>query len=158
MKVTVKRIAMAMAVFTIMMSWMEIAFAAGSNSLAVSSNVIGTCRFVSASSTLAFGALDPSSAANATASGSTTFWCTKGASYSISDDGGLYNSGGPRMRHATTVTEFIAYSLSLSPTTGTGSGPATPTTLTINGSILNADYVNAAAGNYADTVVLTITP
>jgi spore coat protein U-like protein len=62
------------------------------------------------------------------------------------------------MRHATDVTEFIPYSLSLSPTTGTGSGPATPITLTIDGSILNADYVNALAGNYSDTVVLTITP
>jgi len=131
---------------------------ADTNTLTVSGNVVGVCKFNSATSTLAFGALDPSSGAAASVAGSTTFWCTKGVSFTLGDDGGLYNSGGPRMRHATTTTEFIPYSLGMTPTAATGSGPATPITLNLSGNITFADYSNAEAGNYSDTVIITITP
>ncbi len=131
--------------------------AAGLNTLTVSANVVGTCKFNSATSTLAFGALDPSSVADATATGSTTFWCTKGAIYTLSNDGGLNNSGGPRMKHAA-LAEFIPYALTLTPSAATGSGPSIPITLTIDGLISNADYVNASAGDYADTVVISVIP
>jgi spore coat protein U-like protein len=135
-------------------------FAADTNTLSVSANVVGTCKFNVATSTLPFGALDPTSAADATASGSVTFWCTNGASFTVSDDDGLYETGvnANRMRHATDVTQFIPYGLTLSPTTGTGTGPSTPITLTIDGLISNANYVNAMAGDYADTVVITVSP
>lgn len=133
--------------------------AADSNTLTVSANVVGTCKFNSATSTLAFGALDPASAGNATASGSTTFWCTKGASFSMSDDDGLYETGlnANRMKHLT-LAEYIPYSVSFTPSAATGSGPTTPITLTLGGTILNADFVNASAGDYEDTVVISITP
>jgi spore coat protein U-like protein len=62
------------------------------------------------------------------------------------------------MQHATIATEYIPYTLTLSPLTGSGSGKATPITLNISGTITNANYINAAAGNFADTVVITITP
>lgn len=131
---------------------------AATNTLSVSASVSGTCRFNSATSTLAFGALDPSLSTDATATSSTTFWCTKDTTYSITNDGGLHNSSGPRMQHATIPAEFIPYTLTLSPLTGSGSGKATPVTLNISGTIVNANYINAAAGNYADTVVITVTP
>lgn len=130
------------------------------NTLTVSANVVGTCKFNSNASTLAFGALDPSLTTNATASTTTSFWCTKGASYSLTDDDGLYDTGvnANRMRHAIDATEFIPYTLTYTPTSGTGTGKTTPTTMTIDGTIANAAYVNALAGDYADTVVVTINP
>lgn len=136
------------------------ALAADSNTLTVTASVQGSCRFNSATSTLAFGALDPSLDTDATASTSVDFWCTRGSNYSISDDDGLYETGvdANRMRHAVTATEYIPYTLTYNPASGTGSGRTSPITLDISGSILNADYVNALAGDYADTVVLSITP
>ena len=134
--------------------------AADTNTLTVSANVVGTCKFTTGTSTLAFGGMDPSSVADATATGSVTFWCTSGASYSLSDDDGLHETApnANRMQHTVDATEYVPYSLSLSPTSGSGSGPALPVTLTINGTVANADYVNALAGTFGDTVVITVSP
>ena len=137
-----------------------VAFAADTNTVTVTANVVGTCRFNSATSTLGFGALDPGIGGDVNANTSTTFWCTKNASYSITDDDGLYDTGpnANRMRHATTLTEYVPYSFSYSPATGTGNGRTSPITLDISGTVTFASYQNAAAGDYADTVVLTINP
>ena len=137
-----------------------VAFAGDTNTVTVTANVVGTCKFNSATSNLAFGALDPNSGADVNASTTTTFWCTKNASYSITDDDGLYESGpnANQMRHATTLTEYIPYTFSYSPTTGTGQGRTTDITLNISGTVTFANYQNAVAGDYSDTVVLTITP
>jgi len=137
-----------------------VAFAADINTVTVTANVVGTCRFNSATSTLAFGALDPGTGADVNASTSTTFWCTKNASYSITDDDGLYETAvnSNRMRHATTLTEYIPYTFSYNPTSGTGDGRTSPITLNISGTVTFANYQNAAAGDYADTVVISINP
>jgi spore coat protein U-like protein len=137
-----------------------VAFAADTNTVTVTANVVGTCRFDSATSTLAFGSLDPGVGGDVNASTSTTFWCTKNASYSITDDDGLYETGpnANRMRHATTLTEYIPYTFSYNPATGTGSGRTSPITLNISGTVTFANYQNAEVGDYADTVVLSITP
>lgn len=136
-----------------------IAMAAGTNTLAVSASVVGTCKFDFAASTLNFGALDPALATDATASTSTTFWCTKGAAYSISDDSGLNElvAGSPRMQNTVNPLEYIPYSLSYV-NSGAGLGKTAAITLNLNGTVLNADYVNAEAGNYSDTVTITVTP
>lgn len=131
--------------------------AAGTNTMTVSANVVGTCQFSSAVSTLAFGALDPALATDASGSVNISFWCTKGATYTVTDDGGLHNVGTPRMQHATILTEYIPYSISYV-NTGAGLGKTTAATLAISGTVVNADYVDAAAGNYSDTVTVTITP
>jgi len=137
-----------------------VAFAADTHTVTVTANVVGTCRFNSATSTLAFGSLDPGVGGDVNASTSTTFWCTRNASYSITDDDGLYETGvnANRMRHATTLTEYIPYTFSYSPTSGTGNGRTSPITLNINGTVTFVNYQNAEAGDYADTVVLSITP
>ena len=154
----VKRIILIIAIT--MIAFSGVALAADTNTVTVTANVVGTCKFNSATSTLPFGALDPSSALDASASTTTTFWCTKNASYGITDDDGLYETGvnQNRMRNTVTTTEYIPYSISYSPATGSGLGKTTPITLTMNGTINNADYVNAASGDYSDTVVLTIAP
>jgi len=134
------------------------AWAAGSNTLTVNASVTGTCKFSSATSTLSFGALDPSSAADGTGSTTTNFWCTKGVNTdAITNDSGLNFSGKNRMKDAVSG-EFIPYTLALLKDGLANSGPGAPRTLTISGTVLNADYTGKSAGNYADTVILSINP
>ena len=133
-------------------------WAADTNTLTVSATVLPTCKFSSATSTLAFGNLDPAALTDATASTTTAFWCTKGVTTdAITAGNGLYFSTSRRMR-GPAVTDFIPYSLTLTPDLAANNGPTAPRTLTIGGTILNADYANASAGAYSDTVTLTINP
>jgi len=132
------------------------AYAGDTNTLTVSASVTGTCKFNSATSALAFGALDPSSTGNATAAGATTYWCTKGTVASTAADNGA-NYSAPN-RRMTNGTEYIPYSMTLTGGTQTGAGKGTPLTLSLAGTITNADFINASAGAYADTVTLTVTP
>lgn len=136
-----------------------VAFGFDNHQVTVSANVVGTCKFLSPTSTLAFGDLDPSSGSDASASTTVQFWCTKNANYTITDDDGLYESGADqnRMKHET-LDEYIPYSFSYTPTSGQGQGRTSPIDLSISGTVSFADYQDAAAGNYSDTVTLTITP
>lgn len=134
------------------------AFAADTANVSVSASVTGACKFNSGGS-VSF-TLDPTSGADATPSSKTdpVFWCTNGSTYTVSDDLGAYESGTVRrMRHGTDTTKFIPYSLSYT-TSGTGTGKNTPITLALTAGIANADFVDAPAGAYTDTVVLSITP
>jgi spore coat protein U-like protein len=133
------------------------AMAGDSTNVAVSANVVGTCKFLTGG-IMAFGDLDPSSGVNKNALVTQpTFWCTKGASYTIADDKGLYESGTTfRVKHAS-LAEYIPYTFTYT-TTGTGNGPGSTLTMNIAGTITFADYQNSSAGSYADTVTLTITP
>lgn len=135
------------------------ALAADTATVAVSANVTGTCKFNSGGS-VSF-TLDPSSSSDAT--GTVTqpaFWCTKGASYTITDDKGINEAvagtAPRRMKHAT-LTEYIPYAFSYT-ASGSGTGKTSPISLDISASVANADFVNASAGSYADTVTLSITP
>lgn len=154
-KLTKNLIASAVAVIGVL--GMASAKAADTATVAVSATVTGTCKFNSGG-TVAF-TLDPSVGGDV--NGTVTqpvFWCTKKAAYSITDDDGLHESGTThRMQHATVGTEFIPYSFTYT-ASGEGSGPGTPITLNIASTVTGTDYVNAEAGNYADTVTLSITP
>ncbi|MGZ8463877.1 MAG: spore coat protein U domain-containing protein [Candidatus Deferrimicrobiaceae bacterium] len=129
---------------------------ADTNTLAVNASVTGTCRFSAANSTLAFGPLDPAVGTDVNGSTTTTFWCTKGVTDTITNDTGLNFDVKNRMRD-TVSGEYIPYTLALSKN-GTNGGPSAPRTLTIAGNILGSDYTTKSAGSYSDTVVLTITP
>ncbi len=133
------------------------ASAADTATVAVSATVVGNCRFNTGGS-VAF-TLDPASVADAI--GTVTqpqFWCTRGATYTLSDNNGLYFAAGSRrMRHATITTEFIPYTFTYT-ASGTGLGRTSPITLDIASTVLNANFINALAGAYADTVTLSITP
>lgn len=132
------------------------ALAADTATVGVSATVVGTCKFNNGG-TVAF-TLDPSVGGNVNGSVSQPqFWCTKGASYSITDNDGLNVSGGAqRMKHAS-LAEYISYSFSYT-ASGTGTGPGTPINMDIASAVVAADYLNASAGSYADTVTLSITP
>lgn len=81
------------------------------------------------------------------------------ATFSISDDDGLYETGpnANRMRHATILTEYLPYSFTLNPTTGTVPRNVNQT-LTISGMVRGVDYQDASVGAYSDTVVISIVP
>lgn len=138
--------------------------AGGTHNLAVGATVLSNsnCKFRNGSDDqLAFGAIDPSSTANRTASANLVIRCAGSAptaTYLLASDGGLYATGSnaPRMRHATDTSRFLPYSVNL-PQSGT-IPKNTEHTVTINGTVIVSDFANAAAGAYADTVVVTLTP
>ncbi len=140
-----------------------VAAAQDTATVTVSARVLGTCQFSAAGANLAFGDLpfDGTGTALGTSNATTLdFWCTNGAVYTITDDSGLYSTapGSRRMQSAGLLpAQYIAYDLSYNPATGTGSGPGTPITLNINGTV-GATYTANAPATYSDTVTLTINP
>lgn len=141
-----------------------LAAAADTATVNVTATVAGTCQFTSAGTTVAFGTLpfDASgNASGATANGSIQFQCTTGASWSITDDDGL-NETAPnanRLVSATvTPTEYIPYTFSYSPASGTGAGWSNPQTVTLTASIAPGAYTSNSPDVYTDTVTLTINP
>lgn len=122
----------------------------------VSATVVGTCKFNSGGSVVF--SLDPSS--GGAVSGTVTqpaFWCTKNTSYTITDDDGLYESGTTHRMQHTTLTEYIPYSFNYT-ATGSGLGKNNAISMNITATVLEADYIDASAGSYSDTVTLTINP
>lgn len=135
------------------------AAAAGSGTLVISAVVLSNsnCRFGSNAPSALHFAVDPSSASNVSVSTTRTFRCggsAPTATFSFTTDGGLY---GNRMRHATDTNEFLPYSLNLSPASG-AVAKNTDVTLTIAGTITPAQFRDAKAGDYSDTVVITLSP
>jgi spore coat protein U-like protein len=135
-----------------------VAMAADTNTLTVQANVIGTCK-ITGTSGISF-TLDPSSAVDATATGSVTYWCTRGSSGILAVTTGLHDSLGIRyMQSTSTPAEKIAYTLNPLGDNYTGQGKTTTKTLTITGTVQNAAFINAMALiDYNDSVSVTITP
>ncbi len=133
----------------------SLTFAAGTTTVTVSATVVGTCKFDSGGS-ISF-TLDPSVGGNVNGTViQPQFWCTKNASYTITDDDGL-NEVGTTHRMADGTGNFIPYSFNYT-STGTGLGRTSPITMNITATVLEADYINEAAGTYTDTVTLSINP
>lgn len=140
------------------------AAASPTHTVAVGAVVItkNKCQFTNGGPTaLSFGAIDPSSTANATATATIGFRCTGSspiAVYNVTSDDGLHETGAgaPRMRHATSTGEYLKYAINLPQS---GAVPRnTNQVLTVTGTVLAADFQNALAGAYADSVVLSIAP
>ena len=133
------------------------ASAASNTSVPVSATVIGTCKFLTGG-TMGFGNLDPSLATNVNATVTQpTFWCTKNATYTITDDDGLNKTGTTQRLIGASHGEYIPYSFNYT-ASGTGAGPASTLTMNISGQILGTDYSGASQDTYSDTVTLTINP
>ena len=139
------------------------AHAAGSHTVTVGAVVLSNhnCRFLTGNSTLDFGSIDPSSLANRTATVTIGYRCTGGgavASWSITSNDGLHETGpgAPRMRHTLNAAEYLGYSLNVP---ANGNAPRnTNQAFTLIGTITPSQFAAAAAGAYADTVVLTLAP
>ena len=129
-----------------------------SNTLTVSASVTGTCKFVSSSSTLNFGPLDPASAVNVNGSVNPVvqFWCTKGHTGESFDYGNGDHYADSTRNMAGPGGDLIPYTLTFTPSAGPNQGPGTPRMLTIDGSIQGSDYANKSAGSYTDIVTITL--
>lgn len=133
------------------------------SSVAVTATVItrSNCRFDSRRSTLDFGALDPAVAADVNAVAAIDYVCrgsARVAAFVFTGDDGR-NPSGPgarRMRHAA-APEFLPYGLDFSPPSGTIPRNV-HRTLTISGTVRWADFRDAAAGAYTDSVIVSILP
>jgi len=144
--------------------WLADPCHAESTTLSVTATVLSknNCKFDSKNSTLNFGALDPGNPIDTTASISIGFVCRGSApmaTFAVAEDDGLYETGANanRMRHTVVPTEYLSYSLTLNPTSGMVPKNA-PQTLTVSGTVRGTDYQNAYAGNYSDTVVVSLLP
>jgi len=138
-------------------AWAGSAYAASNTSVAISATVIGTCKFLTGG-TMAFGDLDPSLATNVDAAVTQpTFWCTKNATYAITDDDGVNETGTTHRLIGAAHSEYITYSFNYT-ASGTGAGPASTLTMNISGQILGTDYSGVSQDTYSDTVTLTINP
>jgi len=145
------------------------AFAGGTTTLTVNAKISGVCKVTTAPGALDFGTIDPSGVVNATASATLVMKCTNGTTSTAATDGaglgGLHPLlGFKRMVHSVTGTAFLPYALTYSGDTGfAGAGfSGAGTTVTINGTVLPADYAGALATTvgqvYADTVTITVNP
>ena len=140
------------------------ALAASSVAVAVSAVILtkSNCRFSTNAATLAFGDLDPGNPVDVTVSAPIGFRCNGGpptAVFLVTDDDGLYETApdANRMRHAILPGTFLPYAFSVAP--GSGTVPRnTPQILTVTGTVRGADYQAAAAGDYSDTVLVSINP
>ncbi|MHB8895788.1 MAG: spore coat protein U domain-containing protein [Candidatus Geothermincolia bacterium] len=140
------------------------AIAANNATVAVSATVISksNCKFATNAAALGFGTLDPANPVNVTRTATLTVRCggsSANATYLITDDDGLHESGpgAERMRHTVTLTEFLPYGFSYAPASATIT-KNTNQTITITGMVTGANYQNALVGNFADTVTLTVVP
>ena len=157
---TMKKLILLVAAMALVISG-GVASAVDTATVTVSAIIPDTCRFTSPAASLALGVLDQATPPPVSASTNLSFWCTNGASYAITDDDGLYETGANanRMRStALAVPEFIPYTLTYNPNAGTGLGPASPIALTITGGVGAGTYASNTADVYNDTVTLTINP
>lgn len=114
--------------------------AGNSNTLTATATVQSVCNFTTTTSSLAFGAIDPTGVGPVTASTSIAYACTAGTTPVLTmPTGGTMTSG----------ANSLAFSLA---NTDTGTG------VNITGTVAQAAYSVAPAGAYSGTVTYTITP
>ena len=149
----------------VLLTLASLANAADSGVLTVSATVLskGQCRFNSSTSALNFGSLDPANPIDKIATTTIIFRCQANGNalitFFVTDNDGLYKTGPdtPRMRHTTQTSEYLPYTLTYNPSSG--SVPkVTDQNLTVSGTVRGNDYQDAYAGNYSDTVTLSINP
>ena len=136
---------------------------AGAQTLTISAVVLSknNCTFRGTTPALDFLAINPASSSPATANVTWTLRCNGSsavATWALSAGDGLHSTGpgARRLRHTVSLTEYMAYTLTVP-----ASGSATKnvdTSFTISGSIAPAAFQNALPGSYSDTVVITLTP
>ncbi len=163
MKTQIKGLILCFSIATLFITAKE-GISADPSALSVSGSVLSKnkCKFQTKASALDYGNLDPASSVDVTAVTTLGFVCngsTPSATFLMTQDNGL-NATGPgnnRMQHTSILTEFLPYSLALSPSSATVPKGLTQT-LTVTGTVNFVDYQSATFGSYSDTVVITITP
>lgn len=141
--------------------------------LLVTATVLGVCT--AATTPVAFGVYDPSSASPTDATGTVTVTCTPGATYSIALDAGANpgTAGNVNTRRMlANASDYLPYQLyldasrttvwgdgangsSLNPPAGTYTATGLPQVYNVYGRVTAGQYV--PAGSYVDTVIVTVT-
>ena len=132
--------------------------AADTSPLQVSAAVTGICKLVSVPA-MSF-SLDPSVATAGSGSSIVTYRCTKGSAaptITLASAGSPYTN---TLTHATDATQTIPFSISwTNPTTGGNGFNQTAQSVTLTGTIANADFVDKLAGTYnTPNVTVAINP
>jgi hypothetical protein len=138
--------------------------ASGTVNVTTNANVTGVCLFNSGPTTLTIGAIDPSSAGPATASGSLNYACTTNTvAPHITQDAGTSSCVGATagtlggaLYLKGTGAGGTCMKYTIGSTLLTANGFSAWNTATITASIAGTDFQNQPADNYTDTVVLTI--
>ncbi|MBM5572148.1 MULTISPECIES: spore coat protein U domain-containing protein [Deefgea] len=130
------------------------AFAASTN-VKVKANVKGSCSFADGNDVIIdMGTLSANSG-DQSKQGVTQFWCSNGVNYTITMNNGLHATGTQKRMQSNQY--YLPYTLTLTPTTGVGTGPGTLKDILLTATVLGSDINNATVANgYTDTVVLTI--
>jgi spore coat protein U-like protein len=133
-------------------------------SMSVSATVLSrsNCRFTTAALVLDFGTLDPVSTADITKTATSSFKCSGSAavatfSLALGDGQHATGAGMRRMRHTLAASEYLPYSASISPQSGSV-GKNVLQAFTVTGTVQAMHFQNARAGDYLDTVVITVLP
>lgn len=130
--------------------------------MAVSANVVGTCRLVSVPP-LPFGTLDQVAAPDLDPPAvNVTYRCTKNtgpATFTVGGSNtGTFNGS---LANTTTPGDTIPYTITWTAPTTAGSGlgtGVTPVNVPLSGHMLGANYQDVTAGDYAQSVAVVITP
>jgi hypothetical protein len=138
--------------------------AAGTNILTVAARVLSkdVCSFRSGATNLNFGAIDSAGTSDISKTATMRFVCngsSANAAFAFTSNDGLYETGpgANRMRNSAVTTEYLPYTLALSPQSGTIPRGVNQT-LTITGTVTSTNYRSAYVGNYRDTVVISLNP
>lgn len=137
--------------------------AAGSATLQVSAAVLSKsqCKFAAgAAPVAAFGTINQASSTNLTAAASLVLSCNGSATtavYAVSAGNGANFSGGSRQMKEAASSNFLPYTLTLTPTSGSVNKGAT-TTVSITATMVPSSFSNAPAGAYSDAVSITLSP
>ncbi len=130
------------------------AMAAGTNTVAVSGTVLGTCSITGG--TAALGLIDPAGVGPVSAVVTLPqVTCSNGTPYTITDDDGANESGPNANRMSDGAGNVMAYSFTY---TGAGTGTGLAVNMDVAASVAQLDYAGKPAGIYNDTVTLTVTP
>ncbi|WP_297572763.1 spore coat protein U domain-containing protein [uncultured Deefgea sp.] len=133
-------------------------FAATKN-IDIKANIVGTCAFVNADAiTLDFGSLTEGTAPSPQEA-KAQFWCTKGTTVNLTaNEGANAVSSQMNLKSTTGDTELIPYALTLSKASEIGAGKSNPIELTVNATMEATAADSKPAGDYSDTVTLTLLP
>jgi spore coat protein U-like protein len=121
------------------------------------------CSFNAKNLLLQFNPIDPASTTDATASVAGRITCNGGQSNTVTlafTLGPGKHSTGPdarRMQHTVVTTEYLAYSLSISPASANIKKNSS-LDFTVTGTIRPFEFQDAAAGDYLDQVQIFVAP
>ena len=133
---------------------------ASADNMRVSAIVVGSCVFASEDALLDFGGLIPGQG-DKTQNINVKFSCTKGMPYKVDlGQGQNFYKGDAagRKMAALNGADFLPYDLVSDRLSGDGQGEGVMISLQLTGKVRGQDYSRITVGDYADMVLLTVSP